>query len=194
MKKILFSAIALLLVAGGIVYFLGRDGTEELSDEASTPAPSATKTPATADEEKTGDSSPSPSPSPVPPPAPAPAPSPAPSPAPTPTPPSPAAPPSVKITYTDNGFTPGSATIQKGAKVIFENRSNRDVWPASAFHPTHALYPEKSQSDCLGSSFDACKGVPPGESWSFIFNKVGTWNYHNHLSAGQTGEVIVVEQ
>lgn len=184
MKKILLSAIVVLLIAGGIVYFLGRDGTEKLSNEASLPSPSSEEISATTSQVSTGDSSFTPSP------APSPAPTPAPSPTPTPFSPAPA---ETKIVFTDNGYVPASITVKMGARVIFENRSNRDTWPASAFHPTHAIYPEKSGSDCLGSSFDACRGIPPGESWSFTFNKVGTWRYHNHLSAGQTGEVIVVE-
>lgn len=95
------------------------------------------------------------------------------------------------VVYTEDGFTPATVEVRKGDTIRFENRSNRDMWPASAFHPTHTIYPEKSASDCLGSSFDACRGVPPGESWSFTFNSVGTWRYHDHLSAAKTGTVVV---
>lgn len=97
------------------------------------------------------------------------------------------------ITFTENGYSPASVTIKRGAAVRFENRSNRDTWPASAFHPTHTIYPEKTAGDCLGSAFDACRGVAPGESWAFTFNVVGTWRYHDHLNASKTGTVVVVE-
>ncbi len=97
------------------------------------------------------------------------------------------------VTFTENGYSPASVTIKKGDVVRFENRANRDTWPASAFHPTHTIYPEKTTGDCLGSAFDACRGVPPGESWAFTFNHVGTWRYHDHLNAAKTGTIIVTE-
>jgi hypothetical protein len=30
-----------------------------------------------------------------------------------------------------------------------------------------------------------------GESYQFTFNKVGTWQYHNHRNAAHSGVVIV---
>lgn len=95
------------------------------------------------------------------------------------------------VTFTEKGYEPSSVEIVKGGTVRFENRSNRDTWPASAFHPTHTIYPEKTAGDCLGSAFDACRGVPPGESWAFTFNSVGSWRYHDHLNASKTGTVVV---
>ena len=120
------------------------------------------------------------------PPTPTPAPAPTPSPTPTPAP--------VTVTYTDAGFSPSSVTVKKGQAVRFvNNSSSQEVWPASAVHPTHSVYPVKTALDCLGSSFDACKGLKTGESWSFTFNSVGEWRYHDHLHASKTGTVIVTE-
>ncbi len=93
------------------------------------------------------------------------------------------------ITYTASGFDPKSLIIQAGDTVVFKNNSGRDFWPASAIHPTHALYPEKG--GCIGSKFDACKGVSSGGSWSFIFNTAGSWKYHDHLNPALTGTVTV---
>ncbi len=95
------------------------------------------------------------------------------------------------VTYTNDGFSPESVTIKKGEVVRFVNESSRPFWPASDPHPIHTLYPEKAASDCLGSTFDACKPIPSGESWEFTFNKIGEWSYHNHLSAGDIGFVVV---
>ena len=67
----------------------------------------------------------------------------------------------------------------------------RAPWPASAFHPSHSAYPEKG--GCISSAFDACRGLKEGESWSFIFNQVGKWGYHNHLNSRITGVVEVIE-
>lgn len=97
------------------------------------------------------------------------------------------------ITYTDAGFVPSSVTVKKGQTVRWMNNSGSKVWPASAVHPTHGVYPQKSASDCLGSSFDACKGLAQGESWDFTFDVVGEWKFHNHLNASQRGAVNVTE-
>jgi len=101
--------------------------------------------------------------------------------------------PDVVITFTDSGFVPSSVTVKKGQTVRWMNNAGSKVWPASAVHPEHSAYPQKSASDCLGSSFDACKGLAQGESWDFTFNYVGEWKFHNHLNAAQRGAVNVTE-
>src|SRR3989344_2564675 len=101
--------------------------------------------------------------------------------------------PATVITYTDTGFVPSSVTIKKGQSVRWMNNSGSGVWPASAVHPTHSIYPQKSASDCLGSSFDSCRGLAKGESWDFAFNSVGEWRFHDHLHASKTGVVNVTE-
>lgn len=95
------------------------------------------------------------------------------------------------VTYTDSGFSPETITISAGETVTFVNNSSRGMWVASDIHPTHTLYPEKTDADCLGSSFDACEKTPVGESWSFTFNKEGSWKYHDHARASRTGIVVV---
>ncbi|MEK7107433.1 MAG: hypothetical protein AAB899_04585, partial [Patescibacteria group bacterium] len=101
--------------------------------------------------------------------------------------------PDAVIIYTDDGFAPSSATIKKGQTVRWANNSGSKVWPASAVHPSHGAYPQKSASDCFGSSFDACRGLAQGESWDFKFDYVGEWKFHNHLNASQKGSVTVAE-
>ncbi|OGY64394.1 MAG: hypothetical protein A3I89_00395 [Candidatus Harrisonbacteria bacterium RIFCSPLOWO2_02_FULL_41_11] len=93
------------------------------------------------------------------------------------------------ITYTDSGFASKTLTVKKGMMVTFKNNSSRSVWPASAMHPTHKVYP--TIGGCLGSTFDACKGVLPGESWSFKFDIPGEWKYHDHLNPSYFGAVTV---
>lgn len=98
------------------------------------------------------------------------------------------------ISYTENGYEPSSVTIKKGQTVRFvNNHSSQETWPASAIHPTHGIYPEKSASDCLGSSFDSCRGLKAGEFWEFTFDEVGAWRFHDHLHASKTGVVNVTE-
>ncbi len=93
------------------------------------------------------------------------------------------------IDMTEDGFDPKTVTIKAGQIVIFKNSGTINQWPASAVHPTHAIYPEAG--GCIGSAFDACKGLAPGESWSFQFNEKGSWNYHDHLNPSLVGTVKV---
>lgn len=97
------------------------------------------------------------------------------------------------VRYTENGFEPKSITIKKGETVRFLNESDRDMWVGSAMHPTHSVYPEKTEDDCLGSSFDQCKAESKGSVFDFAFREVGTWGYHNHMQAGHFGSVTVTE-
>lgn len=99
------------------------------------------------------------------------------------------------IEYTSDGFVPNKLTIKKGDTVKWVNKSTVDMWPASAKHPTHEAYPGSSITKCGTSQeagiFDACKGIPVGNSFSFTFNEVGSWFFHDHLDAKKFGQVIV---
>jgi plastocyanin len=88
------------------------------------------------------------------------------------------------VEITNTGFSLQTVAVTKGGTVTWTNRGTSAAWVASAVHPTHQLY--------LG--FDELQGMAPGESWSFTFNNVGSWKYHNHLSPLQIGTVNVVEE
>ena len=85
------------------------------------------------------------------------------------------------VTYSATGFSPNSLTVKAGTTVTFKNETTGTMWVASDPHPTHTSYAE----------FDAKKGFASGESYSYTFNKVGSWSYHDHLHAGFKGIVIV---
>jgi plastocyanin len=99
------------------------------------------------------------------------------------------------ITYTSAGYSPNSLAIKVGETVTWENRSSQNMWTASAMHPTHSAYAGTTLSahcpDGGHLAFDACKGYGPGESWSFAFEKVGTWSYHDHLHPTIFGKIVV---
>ncbi|MFH1391600.1 MAG: hypothetical protein ABIH20_04780 [Candidatus Diapherotrites archaeon] len=99
------------------------------------------------------------------------------------------------ITYSDDGFSPSPLTIKVGESVIWINNSSIDMWPASAMHPIHTAYPGSDIKKCGSTQesllFDACKGISPGNTYSFIFNEAGEWFYHDHLTSGNFGQVIV---
>lgn len=94
-----------------------------------------------------------------------------------------AAPRTLAVEYKDNKFIPSEVKIKKGDIVIWVNKSDAITWPASGPHPTHSGY----------SSFDSLRGLNTGESYSFTFDRVGSWKYHNHLNPSATGVVLVSE-
>ena len=99
------------------------------------------------------------------------------------------------VTYTNEGYSPSEMTVRVGTIVIWQNNSSQNMWTASAMHPSHIVYSGSSLSehcpDTAGTSFDTCKGIAPGSSWSFTFNKKGSWGYHDHLNASHFGKIIV---
>jgi plastocyanin len=94
------------------------------------------------------------------------------------------APTEIRVTYDANGFSPNTVTIKKGETVIFQNKTGKPASVASGPHPTHTNYPE----------FDQYKTEQRGQNeFRFVFEKIGTWKYHDHLNANMTGTVIVTE-
>lgn len=87
------------------------------------------------------------------------------------------------VQYTDSGFGPNTITVKQGTTVRFTNQSSRGMWVASAVHPTHQLLP----------GFDQLQSVSKGGSYDYTFTKVGTWKYHNHVNATDTGTVVVTQ-
>ncbi len=102
------------------------------------------------------------------------------------------APLAATVTYNGSSFSPAKVTIKKGGAVTWTNIGDTSMWVASAQHPTHTVYAGTSlQEHCaagVNNAFDQCAG---GDSYSFIFDKVGTWNYHDHLHASIYGSVVV---
>lgn len=99
------------------------------------------------------------------------------------------------VMYGDEGFSPKTVTISLGTSVEFTDRSTqKDMWVASAAHPTHQAYDgtTKDQHCATGyvgaKPFDQCS---IGTSYIFTPDKTGTWKYHNHVSSGDFGTIIV---
>jgi plastocyanin len=87
------------------------------------------------------------------------------------------------VVYTNEGYFPKQITVKKGESVKFINMSDRMVWTASDEHPAHTIYPEFDQKTVAGR----------GNEYSFKFEKIGTWCYHNHANASHVGKIIVTE-
>lgn len=84
------------------------------------------------------------------------------------------------VTVTASGFAPQTLTIKAGTKVVWMNKSGTAVTVNSAVHPTHLVYPPLN----LGEFGD-------GSSVQLVFDKPGTYKYHNHLNPSQTGTIVV---
>lgn len=90
---------------------------------------------------------------------------------------------SVTILMEKDQFAPDTIEIKKGTKVIFKNEDIEDRWPASNLHPTHGIYPE----------FDPQQPITVGGQWSFVFDKVGSFKYHDHLLPSLRGVITVTQ-
>ena len=84
------------------------------------------------------------------------------------------------ITYTDSGFEPSTLTVKSGDTVRIGNKSSMALSFNSDDHPSHTKQSELNVGD-----------VPQGGSREFTVTKTGTWGYHNHEDATQTGELTV---
>lgn len=104
------------------------------------------------------------------------------------------APTTATVSLGSSGFSPRSVTIKKGGTVTWTNAGSGEMWVATASHPTHTVYSnttlEQHCDDATDTAFDQCEN---GDSYSFKFDKTGTWNYHNHSNSSQFGSVVVVE-
>lgn len=79
-----------------------------------------------------------------------------------------------------SGFSPATVIIKAGAKVVWTNKSGGMATVNSDPHPQHTDYAPLN----LGRFSD-------GGTLELVFDKAGTYKYHNHLNASQTGTVIV---
>ena len=100
-----------------------------------------------------------------------------------------------EVIYTNSGYSPRELIVKVGDTVTWKNENSQGMWTASGMHPTHVIYSGTSLDehcpDTQNTSFDECKSAQPGESWSFKFDKKGTWRYHNHVQPSDFGTVVV---
>ncbi|MDP2684915.1 MAG: hypothetical protein Q8P20_07830 [bacterium] len=80
----------------------------------------------------------------------------------------------------DGSFNPSVVTVKVGDTVTWVNKDDIDRQVASDPHPTHTALPDL-ESNALSVS----------DVYTFTFDEVGTWFYHDHLNPIQKGTVIV---
>lgn len=86
----------------------------------------------------------------------------------------------VTINATGSSFKPNTVTVKVGTRVIWISSSDKTVAIASDDHPTHRKYPPLN----LGT-------FEKGSSVQLVFDKPGTYTYHDHLNPSVKGTVIV---
>jgi len=87
----------------------------------------------------------------------------------------------VVVVLTPQGYEPSDFTVPVGTKVTFTSVTGKPHWPASNLHPTHEQY----------SEFDPKRPIEPEESWSFVFDKSGRWDFHDHIRSYYAGTIYV---
>ncbi len=102
-------------------------------------------------------------------------------------------PKTVTVDYTSAGFSPKTITIAVGDTVTFTNSSGASMWVGADEHPTHTNYDGTSRTaHCAPgftpTPFDQCAS---GATYSFKFDKAGSFDYHNHAAAQFGGTVVV---
>jgi plastocyanin len=100
------------------------------------------------------------------------------------------------VKHTSEGFKPVAITVNVGDTVTWTNEADEAMWPATDIHPIHRNYPGSDMKKCgtpeEKETFDSCRAVGKGESYSFTFSQKGSWNYHNHRSPSEKGVVVVL--
>lgn len=86
------------------------------------------------------------------------------------------------VSVTNKGFIPGTITVSKGTLITFTNKDSKQHRVSSDPHPTHTNL----------KGFDS-PNLKKGESYFFLFDKKGTYTYHDHLNPLKFHGTIVVE-
>ena len=96
------------------------------------------------------------------------------------------------VSYADNGFEPGTLTIQRGETVRFANNSSAEL-RVQALPWDGKIYPRGAENPCHQSALDSCTMLQPMEFWEFTFDATGVWAYSNNGNAQLRGVITVKE-
>ena len=88
-----------------------------------------------------------------------------------------------QVAITKDGFVPESILVKKGTQIIWQNQDENPHQVSSDPHPTHTNL----------AGFDSLKPLASGDSFSFIFEKSGTFTYHDHLNPLKLQGTVIVE-
>lgn len=89
-----------------------------------------------------------------------------------------------QVSITKNGFSPQTIQVKKGQSITWTNTDKNPHQVASGPHPTHTNLP----------GFDGQEALTTNDSFTFTFEKTGTFTYHDHLNPLKfQGTVVVTE-
>lgn len=88
------------------------------------------------------------------------------------------------VRYTNKGFEPATIEIPVGTMVQFINDSDDNMWVASNEHPGHGILP----------TFDQFGFGKKGSTYTYTFDKIGTWPFHDHINLEREGIIKVIEK
>ncbi len=86
-----------------------------------------------------------------------------------------------QVSIAGNAFVPATLKVKAGSTVTWTNQDDYPHWPAANPYPTHSDLP----------GLNAGKKLNKGDSYSYTFDKTGTYHYHDDLSPIVNGTVIV---
>lgn len=89
----------------------------------------------------------------------------------------------VVVTITNAGFVPQTVRIKKGTQVTWTNTEKNPHWVASDPHPTHTGLP----------GFDSLSALTANDSYTYTFDKTGTFTYHDYLNPLKFKGTVIVE-
>ena len=90
----------------------------------------------------------------------------------------------VTITYTSSGFSPNTVIVKSGGLITWMNNSDEQVQVGVDPHPSHT-----GNKEITGNEFTL--DLDKGQQKTMTVNKTGTFGYHNHINADETGTIIV---
>ena len=85
------------------------------------------------------------------------------------------------VAYTNEGFTPAIITVPIGTTVVFENRSEQELWVISASHGSARTLTTLNQKKAFGE----------GGQYTFTFSQAGTYGFTNKLAPQKIGTIVV---
>ena len=91
--------------------------------------------------------------------------------------------PSAQVVITKDGFSPETITVRRGTQVTWTNEDRNPHQIASDPHPAHKNLP----------GFDSPEPLLLKESYSYTFEKTGTFTYHDHLNPLKLKGTVIVE-
>ncbi|HEX7456205.1 MAG TPA: cupredoxin domain-containing protein [Candidatus Nanoarchaeia archaeon] len=94
-----------------------------------------------------------------------------------------AKPTQAQVEITKDGFSPATISVNKGATITWTNKDTAPHWVASDPHPTHTGL----------AGFDSGENTSQGETYSFTFEKSGTFTYHDEPNPLKFQGTVIVK-